>query len=71
MSKLKKILVIGAGIGGPTVCCWLKKFGFSPTLIEKNDILRQGGQGLDIRGVAIDIVKKWVFMSRYAKCVRR
>lgn len=58
MSELKKILVVGAGIAGPAVCYWLKKFGFSPTLIEKNEILRQGGQGLDIRGVAIDLVKK-------------
>lgn len=58
MSKLKNILVIGAGIAGPTVCYWLKKFGFSPTLIEKSDVLRQGGQGVDIRGAAIDIVKK-------------
>lgn len=58
MSKLKNILVIGAGIAGPTVCYWLKKFGFSPTLIEKSDVLRQGGQAVDIRGAAVDIVKK-------------
>jgi len=35
MSNIKKILVVGAGIAGPTVCYWLKKYGFSPTLIEK------------------------------------
>ena len=67
MSELKKILVIGAGIAGPAVCYWLKKFGFSPTLIEKNDILRQGGQGLDIRGVAIDIIKKMGIYEQICK----
>lgn len=58
MSSIKKILVVGAGIAGPTVCYWLKKYGFSPTLIEKYDGLRKGGQAIDIRGVAISIIKK-------------
>ncbi len=58
MSAINKILVIGAGIAGPAVCYWLKRFGFSPTLIEKSSSLRKGGQAVDIRGVAVDIVKK-------------
>jgi 2-polyprenyl-6-methoxyphenol hydroxylase-like FAD-dependent oxidoreductase len=58
MLENKKILVIGAGIAGPTVCYYLKKFGFSPTLIESNDGLRKGGHAVDIRGIAVDIVKK-------------
>lgn len=53
-----KILVIGAGIAGPAVCYWLKRFGFSPVLIEKSPVLRKGGQALDIRGVVLDLVKK-------------
>lgn len=52
------ILVIGAGIAGPAVCYWLKRFGFSPTLIEKSANLRKGGHALDVRGVAIDLVKR-------------
>lgn len=55
---INKILVIGAGIAGLSVCYWLKRFGFSPTLIEKYADIRKGGQGLDLRGVAIDLVKK-------------
>jgi 2-polyprenyl-6-methoxyphenol hydroxylase-like FAD-dependent oxidoreductase len=58
LSAIKKILVIGAGIAGPAVCYWLRRFGFYPVLIEKSACIRKGGQGLDIRGVAIDIVKK-------------
>ena len=58
MSKINKILVIGAGIAGPAVCYWLKRFGFSPVLIEKFSEIRKGGQALDIRGVVIDLVKK-------------
>jgi 2-polyprenyl-6-methoxyphenol hydroxylase-like FAD-dependent oxidoreductase len=58
MSSLNKILVIGAGIAGPAVCYWLKRFGFSPVLIEKFGEIRKGGQALDIRGVVIDLVKR-------------
>ena len=53
-----KILVIGAGIAGPAVCYWLKRFGFSPILIEKFANIRKGGHALDVRGVAIDLVKR-------------
>lgn len=58
MSTINKILVIGAGIAGPAVCYWLKRFGFSPVLIEKFGEIRKGGQALDIRGVVIDLVKR-------------
>src|SRR3990172_11870299 len=69
MSGINKILVIGAGIAGPAVCYWLRRFGFSPTLIEKAAFLRKGGHALDVRGVAIDLVKK---MGIYEEiCSRR
>lgn len=58
MSDLKKILVVGSGIAGPSVCYWLKRFGFSPTLIEKQPDIRTGGQALDVRGVATHIARE-------------
>lgn len=58
MSKNIKILVVGAGIAGPAVCYWLKRFGFSPVLIEKSSSIRKGGQALDIRGVATQLVRE-------------
>lgn len=58
MSKHIKILVIGAGIAGPAICYWLKRFGFSPVLIEKSPSIRKGGQALDIRGIATHIAKE-------------
>lgn len=44
MFKDIKILVIGAGIAGPAICYWLKRFGFSPCLIEKAASIRKGGK---------------------------
>lgn len=58
MFKHIKILVIGAGVAGPAICYWLKRFGFSPVLIEKSAAIRKGGQALDIRGIATHIVKE-------------
>jgi len=58
MSNIKRILVVGAGVAGPAVCYWLQRFGFSPVLIENSPDIRKGGQALDIRGVAISMVKK-------------
>ncbi len=58
MSKNLKILVIGVGIAGPAICYWLKRFGFSPVLIEKYDSIRKGGQALDVRGVATHIARE-------------
>lgn len=52
-----KILVIGAGIAGPAMCYWLKRFGFSPVLIEKSASIRKGGQALDVRGIATHIAR--------------
>lgn len=58
MNHNHKILVIGASIAGPMICYWLKKYGFNPTLIERSKQLRTGGNAIDIRGIAADIVKK-------------
>ena len=43
MNRNSKILVIGAGIAGPAVCYWLKKYVFNPTLIVKKQTIKNGG----------------------------
>ena len=58
MPKHIKILVIGVGIAGPAICYWLRRFGFSPVLIEKSAALRKGGQALDVRGIATHIARE-------------
>lgn len=55
--KNKNILISGAGIAGLTLAYWLKQHGFVPTVVEKNPVLRTGGYNIDIRGVAVDVIK--------------
>ncbi|WP_255382106.1 FAD-dependent oxidoreductase [Mycobacterium sp. E2699] len=38
-----KIAIVGAGIAGPTLAYWLRRYGREPTLIEKAPRLRTGG----------------------------
>ncbi len=54
----QRILISGAGVAGLTLAFWLRKYGFTPTLIERNPMLRKGGYKIDIRGVAIEVVKE-------------
>lgn len=54
----KRILISGAGIAGLTLAYWLKQYGFTPTLVEKYPTLRTGGQKIDIRGVAIEVIRR-------------
>ncbi len=54
---MKKILVCGASIAGPTLAWWLKRHGFEPTLLEKAPAPRPGGHAIDIRGAALRVVE--------------
>jgi len=54
---MKKILVCGASIAGPTLAWWLHHYGFEPTLLEKAPAPRPGGHAIDIRGAALDVVR--------------
>ncbi|CDZ79863.1 6-hydroxynicotinate 3-monooxygenase precursor [Candidatus Rubidus massiliensis] len=65
--KNKNILISGAGVAGLTLAFWLKRFGFNPTLVEKHPTLRLGGYKIDIRGVALEILKRMEIYSLVAE----
>lgn len=56
-TKNKTILISGASIAGPTLAFWLKRYGFTPTVVERSPALRAGGFPVDVRGAAVDIAK--------------
>ncbi|MFE2349250.1 FAD-dependent monooxygenase [Kitasatospora cineracea] len=45
-----RILISGAGIGGPALAYWLARYGHRPTVVELAPGLRAGGQAVDFRG---------------------
>jgi 2-polyprenyl-6-methoxyphenol hydroxylase-like FAD-dependent oxidoreductase len=56
--KNKNVLISGAGIAGLTLAYWLKRHGFAPTLVERHPTLRSGGYKIDIRGAALEVIKR-------------
>jgi 2-polyprenyl-6-methoxyphenol hydroxylase-like FAD-dependent oxidoreductase len=52
---MTNVLVSGAGVAGITLAYWLRRHGFTPTVVERAPGLRAGGQAIDIRGVALEV----------------
>ncbi|GAB2586321.1 FAD-dependent monooxygenase [Dyella jejuensis] len=53
----RSVLISGAGITGLALAYWLNRAGFDVTLVERSAEFRRGGQAIDIRGVALDVLK--------------
>jgi 2-polyprenyl-6-methoxyphenol hydroxylase-like FAD-dependent oxidoreductase len=53
-----RVLISGASVAGLTLAYWLKAHGMTPTLVEKAPALRTGGYKIDIRGTALDVVRR-------------
>jgi 2-polyprenyl-6-methoxyphenol hydroxylase-like FAD-dependent oxidoreductase len=53
-----RILISGAGIGGPALAFWLRRYGFLPTLIERAPAFRDGGYMIDVWGLGWDLVER-------------
>jgi 2-polyprenyl-6-methoxyphenol hydroxylase-like FAD-dependent oxidoreductase len=56
--KNRDILISGAGIAGPALAYWLRRFGFRPTVVEQAPALRPGGQAVDLRGAAREVADR-------------
>jgi 2-polyprenyl-6-methoxyphenol hydroxylase-like FAD-dependent oxidoreductase len=61
------VLISGAGITGPTLAFWLRKYGFSPTLVESAPGLRTTGYVIDFWGLGYDIAEKMGLLPDIAR----
>jgi hypothetical protein len=52
------VLISGAGVAGPTLAFWLRKYGFASTLVESAPALRTSGYVIDFWGLGYDIAEK-------------
>jgi 2-polyprenyl-6-methoxyphenol hydroxylase-like FAD-dependent oxidoreductase len=53
-----KILIVGAGIAGPTLAYWLRRAGHQPTLVERAPQPRAGGYLIDFWGAGFDVAER-------------
>ncbi|GAA1642073.1 FAD-dependent monooxygenase [Actinoplanes couchii] len=61
---MSRVLVSGASIAGPALAYWLHRHGFDVTVVEKSDTIRGGGYPIDIRGTALEVVRRMGLMPR-------
>ena len=65
--KNQTILISGASIAGPTLAYWLKRHGFTPTVVERAPEPRYGGYKVDIRGAALDVAQRMDILAEVRK----
>ena len=53
-----RILISGAGPAGLTAAYWLRRYGFSPTIVERAPSLVKGGYKIDVRGTALQVLRR-------------
>ncbi|WP_432097638.1 FAD-dependent monooxygenase [Streptomyces sp. bgisy100] len=51
-------LISGASVAGPALAFWLNRYGFAVTVVEKSGTLRAGGYPIDVRGTALEVVRR-------------
>ena len=54
----RSALISGASIAGPALAFWLSEAGWDVTVVERAERLRTSGYPVDIRGTAIDVVRR-------------
>ncbi|MEW2526338.1 FAD-dependent monooxygenase [Streptomyces sp. NPDC047071] len=60
----RNVLISGASIAGPALAYWLHRSGCAVTVVEKAGALRDGGYPIDIRGTAIEVVRRMGILPR-------
>ena len=53
-----RVLISGAGPAGLTVAYWLRRYGFTPTIVERAPSLVTGGYKIDVRGSALQVLRR-------------
>lgn len=60
----RKVLIAGASLAGPTLAYWLHRYGFAVTVVEKAHAPRGGGYPIDVRGTAVEVVRRMGVLPR-------
>ncbi|GGK73708.1 FAD-dependent monooxygenase [Mangrovihabitans endophyticus] len=53
-----RILISGASIAGPALAHWLNLAGWTTTIVERFEGLRDAGQNIDVRGAAREVIRR-------------
>ena len=56
--RIMRVLISGAGIAGLTVAYWLRRYGFTPAIVERAPSLLTDGYKIDVRGTALQVLRR-------------
>lgn len=65
------VLINGGGIAGPCLAFWLVRQGHTVTITEQAGELRTGGQAVDFRGPALDVLDKMGLLDQVRAAATR
>ena len=68
---MAEVAIQGAGIAGCALALLLARQGHSVTVLERTQFLRSGGQAVDVRGVALKVVKELKLIEEVRACRTR
>ncbi|MEV5510275.1 FAD-dependent monooxygenase [Streptomyces orinoci] len=63
---MHSVLVSGAGVAGLTLAYWLRRNGHEVTVVERAPAVRPGGQAIDVRGTALEVLDRMGLRERAA-----
>ncbi|QVQ52841.1 FAD-dependent monooxygenase [Spiractinospora alimapuensis] len=52
------VLISGGGIAGPALAYWLRRAGFTPTVVERAGTIRSGGHRIDLGATGIEMLTR-------------
>ncbi|WP_157248958.1 FAD-dependent monooxygenase [Nonomuraea typhae] len=55
---MTNILISGASVAGTATAYWLRRHGFTVTVVERAPAIRMGGYKVDVRGAALDVLDR-------------
>src|SRR5260370_8995086 len=56
--KKPGVVISGGGMAEPALAYWLRRYGFTVTVVERAPAPRTGGQAIDIRGAGREAAKR-------------
>jgi 2-polyprenyl-6-methoxyphenol hydroxylase-like FAD-dependent oxidoreductase len=65
---MASVLISGASIAGPTLAYWLRSYGFAVTVVERAPAPREGGQAVDLRGSAREVIDRMGLLPQVRAC---
>ncbi|WP_433225692.1 FAD-dependent monooxygenase [Microtetraspora malaysiensis] len=55
---MTNVLISGGGVAGTALAYWLRRYGFTVTVVERAPAPRLGGHTVDLRGAAREVVER-------------